>query len=54
MRVALPLKFVITLYMILFFPLRIAIGILSILSPLSQLNVVLQLQRKRESFKKCK
>lgn len=42
-RVALPLKFVITLYLILFFPCRIAIGILSILSPLSQLNVVLQL-----------
>jgi hypothetical protein len=42
-RVALPLKFVITLYLILFFPCRIAIGILSLLSPLSQLNVVLQI-----------
>ena len=42
-RVALPLKFVIALYLILFFPCRIAIGILSLLSPLSQLNVVLQI-----------
>jgi len=49
-KVGLPLKIVLMLYIILFIPCRITIGILSILSPLSQLNVVLQLQKKRESF----
>jgi hypothetical protein len=53
-KISLPMKIITFLYLIMFFPCRIAIGLLSFLSPLSQLNIVLSLEKKRESFKKCK
>jgi len=45
-RVSLPLKIVTFIYLVLYFPLRVAVGLLSLLSPLNQLNTILQIQKK--------
>lgn len=48
------MKVLTLLYVVMYLPCRLSVGLLSIFSPLSKLNMVLQLQKKRQSFKKCK
>ena len=42
-RIAFPLKLITLIYLILYLPYRLSIGILSIFSPLNKLNTALQL-----------
>ena len=48
------LKLVTLVYLVLYIPYRLMLGVLSIFHPLSKLNTVIQLRKKHENFLKCK
>ena len=52
-KAAIPLKLVALFYIVLLIPLSSIIGFLSILSPLNQLNTVLQIKKKQTTINKC-
>lgn len=52
-KIAISLKIINLIYIILYIPYRLSVVILGIFSPLDKLNTVLQLKKKRKSFKSC-